>query len=77
MYAWIFHYFLPDVISKEASKLWCGSPTTTNCYYNIPPELPLAINEMGENFKITDELKPYAKIEWDKYKSGDFELTED
>lgn len=48
-----------------------------NCYYNIPPELPLAINEMGEDLKITDEMKPYASIDWDKYKSGDFELTED
>ena len=27
MYAWIFHYFLPDVISKEASKL--APPHTT------------------------------------------------
>ena len=48
-----------------------------NCYYNIPPELPLHINEMGEDLKITDELKPYAHIDWDTYSKGDFELTED
>ena len=48
MYAWIFHYFLPDVISKEASKL-SSSPhhiyTTTILFHHNSNEFSIIKKE--------------------------------
>ena len=45
MYAWIFHYFLPDVISKEASKLASPPHTTTILFHHNSNEFTIIKKE--------------------------------
>ena len=45
MYAWIFHYFLPDVISKEASKLAPSTYSTTILFHHNSNEFTIIKKE--------------------------------